>query len=80
TVNHSLKLKAKYVQDYHQVRFDIDGYYHFRCQDSLSRSIWPEINKSSNLKLNHKQLAIDSRLEYLREPFFDAKVYNKLSL
>ncbi|HAG39925.1 MULTISPECIES: cellulose biosynthesis cyclic di-GMP-binding regulatory protein BcsB [unclassified Pseudoalteromonas] len=80
TVNHSLKLNAKYVQDYNQVRFELVGYYDLRCQDYFSRSIWTEINKSSNITLNQKQLAIDSRLEYLPEPFFDAKDYNKLSL
>ena len=80
TVNHSLKLNAKYVQDYNQVRFELVGYYDLRCQDYFSRSIWTEINKSSNITLNQKQLAIDSRLEYLPEPFFDAKDYNKLNL
>ncbi|TMP06621.1 cellulose synthase [Pseudoalteromonas sp. S3178] len=80
TVNHSLSLNAKYVQDFNQVRFELVGYYDLQCQDYFSRSIWTEINKSSNITLDQKQLAIDSRLEYLPEPFFDDKDYSKLNL
>jgi hypothetical protein len=80
TVQHSLDLNAKYIQDYNQVRFELVGYYDLRCQDYFSRTIWTEINKSSNITLDQKQLAIDSRLEYLPEPFFDEKDYNKLNL
>ncbi|GAB0110424.1 cellulose biosynthesis cyclic di-GMP-binding regulatory protein BcsB [Pseudoalteromonas distincta] len=80
TTSHSLNLNAKYIQDYNQIRFELVGYYDLNCQDYFSRSIWTEINKSSNITVNQKQLAIDSRLEYLPEPFFDAKDYNKLNL
>ncbi|MEM5512593.1 cellulose biosynthesis cyclic di-GMP-binding regulatory protein BcsB [Pseudoalteromonas sp. AS84] len=80
TVSHSLDLNAKYIQDYNQIRFELVGYYDLRCQDYFSRSIWTEINKSSHITLDQKQLAIDSRLEYLPEPFFDTKDYNKLNL
>ncbi|MBB1384031.1 cellulose biosynthesis cyclic di-GMP-binding regulatory protein BcsB [Pseudoalteromonas sp. SG45-5] len=80
TVSHNLELNAKYIQDYNQIRFELVGYYDLKCQDYFSRSIWTEINKSSNITLEQKQLAIDSRLEYLPEPFFDAKDYNKLNL
>jgi hypothetical protein len=80
TVNHSLALNAKLIKDYNQVRFELVGYYDLTCQDYFSRSIWTEINKSSNITLDQKELAIDSRLEFLPEPFFDAKDYNKLIL
>ncbi|WP_213608699.1 cellulose biosynthesis cyclic di-GMP-binding regulatory protein BcsB [Pseudoalteromonas sp.] len=80
TVSHSLDLNAKYIQDYNQIRFELVGYYDLRCQDDFNRSIWTEISRSSSITLNQKQLAIDSRLEYLPAPFFDAKDYNKLNL
>ncbi|MBH0055800.1 cellulose biosynthesis cyclic di-GMP-binding regulatory protein BcsB [Pseudoalteromonas sp. SWXJZ94C] len=80
TVNHNLALNSKYIQDYNQIRFELVGYYDLTCQDYFSRSIWTEINKSSNITLDETSLAIDSRLEYLPEPFFDSKDYSKLML
>ena len=80
TVNHNLALNSKYIQDYNQIRFELVGYYDLTCQDYFSRSIWTEINKSSNITLDETPLAIDSRLEYLPEPFFDSKDYGKLML
>ena len=73
TVNHNLALNSKYIQDYNQIRFELVGYYDLTCQDYFSRSIWTEINKSSKITLDETSLAIDSRLEYLPEPFFDSK-------
>ena len=80
TINHTLKLNSKFIQDYNQIRFELVGYYQDYCQDYFSRAIWAEINKSSHITLDQKELAIDSRLEYLPEPFFDSKDYNKLTL
>lgn len=80
TVNHNLALNSKYIKDYNQIRFELVGYYDLTCQDYFSRSIWTEINKSSNITLDETPLAIDSHLEYLPEPFFDNKDYGKLML
>ncbi|MEM5545104.1 cellulose biosynthesis cyclic di-GMP-binding regulatory protein BcsB [Pseudoalteromonas fuliginea] len=80
TAEHNIALNAKYIQDFNQIRFELVGYYSTSCQDYFSRAIWVEINKSSNITLDQTSLAIDSKIEYLPEPFFDSKDYSKLTL
>ncbi len=79
-VTHNIQLNSKYIQDFNQIRFELVGYYDLACPDSHNRSIWVEISKSSNITLDQTELAIDSRLEYLPEPFFDSKDFSKLNL
>ncbi|WP_372759832.1 cellulose biosynthesis cyclic di-GMP-binding regulatory protein BcsB [Pseudoalteromonas sp.] len=80
TVSHRIKLNAKYIKDYNQIRFELVGYYDLTCHDYHNRAIWTEISKSSHITLDQTALAIDSLLEYLPAPFFDSKSYDKLTL
>ncbi|WP_372810560.1 cellulose biosynthesis cyclic di-GMP-binding regulatory protein BcsB [Pseudoalteromonas nigrifaciens] len=79
-ITHNIQLNSKYIQDFNQIRFELVGYYDLTCHDYHNRSIWVEISKSSNITLDQTELAIDSRLEYLPEPFFDSKDFSKLNL
>ena len=77
---HNIKLNAKLMKDFNQVRFELIGFYDLACQDNFSKTIWAEIDKDSALEIEQQSLALESLLEYFPAPFYDERDNNQLTL
>lgn len=71
-VHRTLSLDPRMLMTYNRIRLEFVGHYTDICEDLAHSSLWLDISKKTQVKINQKGLKITNELSFFPEPFFDA--------
>lgn len=71
-VRRSLPLDPRMIMTFNRIRLEFVGHYTDICEDLAHSSLWLDISKNTQVKINQEALKITNELSFFPEPFFDA--------
>ena len=71
-VRQTVKLDPRLMITFNRVRLEFVGHYTDICEDLAHSSLWLDISKKTQIRVNQQALAITNDLSFFPEPFFDA--------
>lgn len=71
-VRRSLPLDPRMMMTFNRIRLEFVGHYTDICEDLAHSSLWLDISKKTQVKINQEALKITNELSFFPEPFFDA--------
>lgn len=71
-VSRSVALDPRMMMTFNRIRLEFVGHYTDICEDLAHSSLWLDISKKTQVKINQQGLAVKNELAFFPEPFFDA--------
>ncbi|WP_178087223.1 cellulose biosynthesis cyclic di-GMP-binding regulatory protein BcsB [Pseudomonas sp. C27(2019)] len=71
-VRKTIKLDPRMMITFNRIRLEFVGHYTEICEDLAHSSLWLDISKKTQIRINQQALAITNDLSFFPEPFFDA--------
>lgn len=68
----TVKLDPRMMITFNRIRLEFVGHYTDICEDLAHSSLWLDISKKTQVRVNQQALSITNDLSFFPEPFFDA--------
>lgn len=70
-VQQTVRLDPLVMTRFNRIRLEFVGHYTDICEDLTHSSLWLDISRQTNVKINQQLLSVTNDLSYFPEPFFD---------